>query len=229
MLSGRNVPYALNRVDQKTFDDHVSHDLEPQLLKQATPILRRMPNVRVVTNHVWDGGEIDILAYSTVTNTGLHFQAKAALPPQGARMVQRVEGRSREGLSQLKAFRVLPAEKKDAVLSAALGMPVHDVGLADVLLCRSGIGTHQAWSELGHVLPLNLTLLQAIVDQLEREKRSPADFSTVGHQLLDEVCRATIRGWSRGSLTMGDTTLTLPLLDLDNQALQSYRLRWHPH
>lgn len=228
MLSGRNVPYALNRIDKRKFDDHVSHDLEPQLLRAAAPIFARVADVQVVTNHGWKRGEIDVLVYSASTNAALHVQAKAALPAQGARMVQRGEGRSREGLQQLKDFRDLPQAARDGILSTALGTPVRDVAVTDVLLCRSGLGTNKVWAELGDVVPLNLTLLHAVVDQLVKEKCSVADFGTVGRQLLEDVCGAVIRGWNPASVSMGDVTLTVPLLDLDNQALHSYRLRWHP-
>jgi hypothetical protein len=120
MLSARNVPYGLNRTDRRKFDNLVSGDLEPQLLMSAEPIFRKIAKVEVVKNHAWGNGEIDLLAYQSSSNIALHVQAKAALPPQGARMVDRVEGRSREGLKQLAAFRALPQGRIDEVISAAL-------------------------------------------------------------------------------------------------------------
>jgi hypothetical protein len=145
-------------------------------------------------------------------------------------MVDRVEGRSREGLKQLAAFRTLPSdsERQDDVLSAALGRAVRGATITDVLLCRSGIGTHKVWADLANVIPLNLTLLQAVVDDFAKRNQSLADFGLVARRLFDEVCGAVIRRWTPTAVSVGNVTMTVPLLELDNAKLQDYRLRWNP-
>lgn len=228
MLSGRNVPYVINRTDRRMFDTLVSQDLEPQLLNAAEAIIRRIQGIKIARNFRWFDGEIDMLAYHTTDNVALHFQAKAALPPQGARMVDRVEGRSREGLEQLATFRALPQKQIDEIISSSLKHPVKDVKIVDVLLCRSSVGSYRIWEHLKNVSAVNLPVLNATVDRLRSLDRRLSEFGNTSNELLDELSAAAIKGWRRESIDLNGTKLTFPILDLDNEAVDRFRMRWHP-
>ena len=101
-LTARNILFAVRHQDQKLFNEMVSKHLEPSLVQQAADFLRATPGLEITLGHVWQKGDIDILVYSPSENAALHIQAKAAIPPQGARMVQTIEGRVLEGLDQRK-------------------------------------------------------------------------------------------------------------------------------
>ncbi len=116
MLSSRNIPYAMNKLDKSLFDNLLSHEMEPALVEAASLILSQIPGTIIRKNFQWQHGEIDLLAYSPAENVALHFQAKAAIPAQGARMVQQMEARIIEGIDQLARFQMLKSETQDEIL-----------------------------------------------------------------------------------------------------------------
>jgi hypothetical protein len=220
MLSSRNIPFALNRLDQGTFDDRVSTHLEPALVTEALGELAGL-NVQAVEGANWDQGEFDVLLFEEQTNTAVHLQAKAAIPAQGARMVRAVETRSREGLEQLRVFRELPQGEKDRVLAKALGREVKDVAVVDVLLTRSGIGSWKVWKELAGAIPANPALIRAA------RRRAPPTLRDLVLSLpdvLDEITSAASDGWVQTPTTLWDVPFEIPLLDLKNKYLEQLRL-----
>jgi hypothetical protein len=102
------------------------------------------------------------------------------------------------------------------------------VRVADVLLCRSSVGTYKIWAELNDVAAVNLPLLFAVVERMNSEARSLAQFNDTVNELVKELCTASIRGWQPTPLVLADTTITVPILDLDHAALDKYRMRWYP-
>ena len=122
-MTARNILFAVRHQDEKLFNDMVSKHLEPSLVQQAADLLRAVPGLDIVLGHDWRKGDLDMLVYSAAENAALHVQAKAAIPPQGARMIQTIEGRVGEGLDQLKRLRDLPQGERDAILSQGSAAP----------------------------------------------------------------------------------------------------------
>jgi hypothetical protein len=113
-LPARNILYALNRLDRDRFNNLVSNHMEPELLQSAASIFQKFDNAAVALNVSWlhgrKEGELDMLVYAAAENVALHVQAKAAIPPQGARMIRALEGRISEAVEQLSEFRKLPQD-----------------------------------------------------------------------------------------------------------------------
>jgi len=145
VLTGRNIFYVLNKCNPTQFNNIVSQHLEPTLLKQALEIFKILPGLEKFSNEKWSKGEFDLLIYQSSSNTMLHIQAKAAIPPQGARMTKAVETRSQEGIKQLNRFQDLPENERDSVISKILEKRVEKVRCVSVLLCRAGLGTYSVW------------------------------------------------------------------------------------
>ncbi|MFO0845495.1 MAG: hypothetical protein U0797_24440 [Gemmataceae bacterium] len=226
-LPARNILFAVHHQDAKRFDDLVSKHLEPALVQQAVDLLRPVPGLITVVGHEWAKGELDLLVYSPQENVVLHMQAKAAIPPQGARMVQAIEGRAREGLDQLKRFRDLPGETRDEVLSRALGRTVSGVKVIDVLLSRSCFGTTKTWSKLGSVVPLNLTLLSGVTKPV-RTAGHPlplGDFPARVWEEINRVMREARPQWVTKEAILGPVVFRLPMLDYDNEAVRLANIR----
>lgn len=221
-LSWRNLIYGVKEAEKGRFNDFISHHLEPALVGAAVTVLNRIPTLQVVANAKWEKGEFDILAFSEVENTALHIQAKAAIPPQGARLVQSLEGRIREGLEQLARFRKLPPAQQDRVLSDKLGREVHNVHVVDVFLSSSSFGTARVWSKLGDVVPLNLALLELILRRLQDqgEVLKLHQLPMLVQEELERLIQEVQPRWSTGSITLLGTTITFPLLEHDDQALR---------
>ena len=220
MMPERNILYVLNKRDRTRFDRSVSSHLEPELLRQACEILGRIPGLLIERNVLWTEGEIDILAFQPVSNTILHLQAKAAVPPQGARMTRQVETSTLTAIQQLSALEQRPAEYRDQLCARTFRREIEDPKWVSVVLSRSSFGTWRAWSGLGSYTPLNIPLLRATVEAILTEpNQSIAGLSDVARELLDKIVVGTVRGWIRKPLVLLGTSIDTPLLDIDQEAV----------
>ncbi|WP_148712927.1 hypothetical protein [Corallococcus sp. AB030] len=225
VLSSRNVLYALNRAHTQVFDERVSEHLEPALIDVAKRSLSRLSDVVLAQEIDWGGGDIDLLVYSERENRALHIQAKASIAPQGARMVAATESRVKEALRQLSALRKLSPARIDAIVEKAIGRPVRNVDLVDVVLCRASFGTAKTWERLGDVAVVNPPLLAAVVERLiATSNPNPiAAFSASVKGVSDDIQRRATNGWDEATIDLGRTTLTMPLLRLDSSVIWEER------
>jgi hypothetical protein len=226
----RNIAYALNARDPDEFGALVADELEPELIVQFEGLLAPS-GFEVKPNVHWTSegaeGEIDVLLYSAADNTALHVQAKAAIPPQGARMVSRITDRTREGLKQIEAFRALSPGEVDRIVAQSLGRPVNDVAIRHALLSRSGFGTAEVWTEAaGDVVFLNLPVVA-----LARERLADATVTELIAQSGDvaaEIERQCRPVWTHDQLMVEGVAVGIPILEYDEAAharLQAQTLR----
>lgn len=223
MMPERNLLYRMLRTDQKTFDNVVSHGLEPSLLKDAAVCISEMPDVDVRTEVNWRNGEIDLLAYHSPSNSALQIQAKAAVPPQGARMLAQIESRTLEAAKQLKRFFDLEAEERDQICSAAIGKKVAGVNWSSAVMTRTCLGTEKAWTGIDGYVPLNPVLLKAAVTRLIERKAPLSELGAVVADELNGLRERAVRGWHEKSFRLFDQTVSLPQLDLDYEAIARFR------
>ncbi len=220
MLATRNIFYVLNRCNTTQFNNIVSQHLEPTLLKQALEIWERLPGLRIVSNKNWSKGEFDLLIYQSSANTVVHIQAKAAIPPQGARMTKAVENRSKEGIEQLNRFQDLPQDERDSVISEIFEIRVENVQCVSVLLCRAGLGTHSVWKLKKDITVLNLQLLNGVVHRiLSSENLNLADVKTVTDRLLIDIYNRSVVEWEQGSISLNGSLIRMPLLKLNHDEM----------
>lgn len=226
-LTPRNVPYALNKMDKPRFDQLVSQDLEPSLLKEFESTIARFKGLVMIRGATWKGGEMDLLVYSPLRNNALHVQAKAAIPPHGARSVRAIEARTAEGLKQLAGFRQLPSSARDEILSRALATSLINVDVHDVLLTSSSIGTEVVWSQLGQVIPVSPPLLRLALKRIVGDEFNLAELSQLVWDELGDIKARAKPTWIAGDVRVGDVTIEVPLLNLDNEELAKARARSH--
>lgn len=226
MMPERNLLYALLRTDRSRFDDVVSHHLEPALLTDAVQSLSAIPDLEFRQNVKWQRGEIDLLVYHEPSNSALQLQAKAAVPPQGARMVAQVESRTLEGAKQIRQFLNLTEIEKDEIASNAFGRKLNRVGWSSGILVRTCLGTEKAWSGIAAYIPLNPVLLRAACNSLLGE--SGFSFAKLDRAVaaeLESLRASAVEGWTNKSFTLFGTTIEMPLLDLNFAAITSFRNR----
>jgi hypothetical protein len=228
MLTTRNILYVINKRNPSHFNNVISHHLEPILLRQALELLRKLPGLRVISNQNWVNGEFDLLVYQPTSNTVLHVQAKAPIPPQGARMTRAVENRSKEGIEQLNRFQNLPQDKRDSVLSEVLKMPVKEARCVSVLLCRTGLGTYSVWESVSDITVLNLQLLNGVVQTLVSSGLPLSEFKTVTDKLLTDVHSKSVVGWEKGSIALNGILIQIPLLRLNQDEMYKIRKQLSP-
>lgn len=222
----RNLLYIMVRTNKKTFDNVVSSHLEPALIEDAVDLLSGLSGVEVRKNVKWAKGEIDLLAYHEASNSALQLQAKAGVPPQGARMVAQVESRTLEAAKQIERFLDLSGDTKDEICSSAIGRELSGVSWSSGILVRTCFGTEKAWTCIKEFVPLNPVLLRAALKRMS--EGGEFTFMNLGEVAGLELARfrsIAILGWENKSFTLFGEKVELPLLNLDNQAIWDFRLR----
>ena len=229
MLASRNIIYVLKQTKQTQFDNIVSQYLEPTLLKQALKIWKqlevKLPDMTILSNVNWSKGEFDLLIYQSSSNTVLHIQAKAPIPPQGARMTKAVENRSIEGIEQLNRFQHLPPDERDTVISEIFKTPVKNVQCVSVLLCRAGLGTHLAWKLKKDITVVNLQLLNGVIQILSSKNLNLSDFKGVADSLLIDIYNKSVLGWKQGFIPLNGIIISMPLLKLNHDEINKIRIQ----
>ena len=220
----RNLLYAMVRTDKTTFDNVVSSHLEPALIKEAAELLSVLPGVDVRKNVNWDNGEIDILAYHEASNSAFQLQAKAGVPPQGARMVAQVESRTLEAAKQIERFLGLSGNEKDEICSSAIGRKLSGVSWSSGILVRTCLGTEKAWTGVKGFVPLNPVLLRAAVKRMcEGGEFTFMNFREVADVELARFRSIAILGWQNKSFNLFGEKVELPLLNLNHPAISGLR------
>ncbi len=223
MMPERNLLYAMVRTDKQAFDNVVSSCLEPALLEEATKILSELPGVEIRRNVNWENGEIDLLAYHEASNAAFQLQAKAGVPPEGARMVAQVESRTLEAAKQIERFLGLGGDKKDKICSSAIGRKLSGISWSSGVLVRTCLGTERAWNGIKGFVPLNPALLQATVKRIaEGCEFTFVNFGDVASMELARFRSVAIRGWENKSFTLFGEKIELPLLNLNNPAIRGF-------
>lgn len=222
MLSSRNILYSISRTDQRKFDELISKHMEPHLVAEVEKQLQQIPGLQIESNIIWEDGEFDLLVYDASENAVLTIQAKASVPPDGARMTARTEDRMLEGLEQLERFVSIKQKRQDEVLSSALGRKVSNVKVVKVVLGWSGFGTKRVWDRMTGVAPLNIATLKHLV--------RTSQFSVSGlvestYAVIDEIVQKSAAKWEANTQNLGVGSLTIPLLKFDTRALLPYMNR----
>lgn len=225
-LQVRNAIYAFSKKEQRTFDRDVSRDLEPVLLRQVGELLRRDGWI-AVEDVPFPGGQLDLLVGSPDHDGVLLVQAKGNLPPQGARLTERLAGRVREGVRQIERFAALAPADQDAVIAKALGRRATRFDVRHALLVRSCFGAPEVMGDDFPHVRITLPLL-ALALELHRREGMP----TIMPALIEAVARsyaetlqATEPRWEEGDVTLNGTRMTIPLLKWRDGSLEALRRR----
>ena len=220
MTVERNLLYVANCQHRTRFDELISHNLEVSLLTTSQKILSALPGVSVKANVRWGGGEVDLLAFDSVSRTALQIQAKAAIPPQGGRMTRQVESNTLRAVQQLKKFEELREEEKLEILNRAFGVDVKDIRWASAVLSRSSFGTSKAWTAISHRAALNLFMLRKAVKILASESASDLTrVPEIAFRSFGEIIQTSCGNWEDGKFELFGTVIHFPNLSLDNQAM----------
>lgn len=226
MMPERNLLYTMVRTDKKSFDNVVSSHLEPALIEEAAEFLSELPGVEVRKNVNWEKSEIDLLAFHEASNSAFQLQAKASLPPEGARMVAHVESRTLEAAKQIECFLGLSGDKKDEICSSAIGRKLSGVSWSSGILVRTCLGTEKAWTGIKGFVPLNPVLLRAAVKRMS--EGGEFTFMNLGEAADEELAHLrsiAVLGWENKSFTLFGEKIELPLLNLDSPAISGFRQR----
>lgn len=212
-MSFRNALVALHHRDTKSFDEIYSKHLEPRLIELASEVFAKHSKFILKPNFEWSGGELDLIAYDETSNSALVIEVKGALMPEGARMVQRVEGRLLEGIAQIEKFEKLDGPEKDALLSLAVGKDLNNVCVRYGLLTWGGFGTNAIWSKLNNIAPLNLPVLTQVIQK--RPAVPLKDFPSSAHAVIDQFVKSLAPQWKMEKVPCGPLDFVYPKMSFD--------------
>jgi len=224
MTPERNILFVLNQIDRKQFDELVSAELEPSLLAHARPIFEALPGVVSKPNVIWDGREVDLIAYCQKTNSAVQVQAKAAIPANGARMTRQVEANTLKAVEQLQKIDDLSPAAKDEMIRKEFKVQAENVRWSSAVLSRSSFGTVKAWQAMEGRAALNLQLLQGIANAAAGEEAF--DLATLPEQAMksmSDIAEKGVVSWREETLDVFGTKIKIPLLELDNEEITRYR------
>lgn len=221
MLPTRNILYFLNRRDRSTFNDVVSRDLEPVLIQNVCRLLEDIPDLQLHMNASSPSGEIDLLVVDRSSGSCLIVQAKAPIPPQGARMVTSVGDRIREGIEQINRFRAIPDAEQQSWVRKYIPNPSGKVKFGYAILSRANMGNAWIWMELEKekIAPITLAsvvyLRQVLINRSVTLSAMADTMWTYWNTLLDNV-KPTIH---EEEFPIGSTRIIFPKINFDRNAL----------
>lgn len=224
MLPMRNLAYALNQTDRERFDNLLSDHLEPTLIADASAVLATIPGVEIGQHINWERGEIDMVAVDVEDGFVLTVEAKAPIPPQGARMTAATQSRVSEGLAQIARFRELDVDEQRGIISRGIGRDLAGAQIEFGLLARCCLGTAVVWEALGDVVPFNLELLRIAVANLADRGARLAELPGELVRSLDLMTGEVATGWRTATLDLEIVSLQILLLDLDEVAMNRHRI-----
>ncbi len=229
VMSTRNLLYVENKLDPDSFSRRIANEMEPALIAAAVKILQQISQLIVVPNVCWERGEIDILIFNPDENAALQVQAKAAIPPEGARMTRAMETRIAEAIPQLERLHQENANTIDELISRAIKRKVRAVTVYDAVLTSSCFGTSTVWQRMKEMAALNLPLLATVVGEIRsnNEQKPIARLAATAIEILDRWCSDLSPGWALEKVTVDDVTLEVPGLELDPKHLRSIRNVFH--
>jgi hypothetical protein len=225
VMSTRNLLYVKNKLDPDSFSCSIANEMEPALIAAAMKIFRQISQLIVVPNVRWERGEIDILIFNPDENAALHVQAKAAIPPEGARMTRAMETRIDEAFAQLERLHQENRTIVDELISRAVKRKVSAVTVYDAILTSSCFGTSTVWQRMNETAALNLPLLATAIGEIRNnnEQKPIAQLAATAIKILDRWCSDLSRGWTLEKVTIDDVTLEVPGLELDPKLLRVIR------
>jgi len=169
-MSPRNLLYLLNKNHLDIFNNEVSEHLEPQLISHCISLLSKIDSLKIESNVIWSRkGEFDIIAYDTIHNIVLHFQAKGTIPVEGARMTRNLESRMQEGIDQISKFNRESQNKKESIISDIFKHKVSNPNYINILLGWGGFGSYKIWKIMNEekIVALNLAVLNYFIKNIE--------------------------------------------------------------
>lgn len=215
----RNAIVSMDKREDQRFDEFVSGGLEPVLLAEVRAELERLDGVLIVTNSVFPGGELDLVAVDTNTDFVVVVEAKAPVPPQGSRATTRLAGRMREGVRQIQRFRNLPKEIQCEHLRRATGLPLQEPVIDFWLLGRSCFGAREVWSPASAVRPVTLPLLRLALRRKRCDAEALAGLGASITLLVDEMLNDVNWRWEHARVEMFGQILLTPQLLYDRTAV----------
>lgn len=186
LISIQNDPEKRQKYD---FDKHISKLFEPTLIARARGHFHDAGFISKTECRFADRS-IDLVVYCKKSNIVLTIQAKATLPPENSRMVDRLETRVNEGLDQIEVFDQLPQAQQFKLFQ--MWFPeAAPIGVQHIraVLVNSSFGSFSTWEriELLDVLPLNTYMLSTLLQKCSMlSELKPAVWA-----LIDEVQRSS--------------------------------------
>lgn len=223
-LSPRNLLYLLNKNETANFNN-ISKYLEPQLIKYCINLLNKIPNLQIESNKNWGTrGEFDIIAYDNSNNNILHFQAKASIPVEGARMTQNLESRIKEGICQIERFNQQDSTTKDCIVSKIFNKQIINPQYIDIIVGWGGFGTYNIWESFNDkkITALNIAVLNQYIIKYNNAYNISNFYNDINN-LINEIVDSSSPKKIINKLKIGRYKIYYDSFDYQKAKLLKYR------
>jgi hypothetical protein len=222
LMTANNLLYSLNRTKKKIFDDNVSNELEPVLIKQIQRIFAGIPKSKSIPNIKYGNGagEIDLMVLSEEEGICISIQAKATLAPDSSRTVARVEDRVHEGIGQTKRFDMLSAKEKLAIVNDAFNTKLAEVTIIPLVVVRSSAGSTKSWNYNDEYKIVNYPVLAKIIaDKILTNNLSLKFFSNEIFSFQNEIISSSKHSYKTETLEINKTSIQFPIIEFSIEEL----------
>lgn len=227
-LQVRNAVFAFAKKDKTTFNNEVSKELEPVLLHQARELLHRGGDWIAIEDIKFHGGQVDLLVTAPGEDAVLLIQAKGTLPPQGARLTDRLSTRVREGIRQIEKFEALTEERQRSAIEAALERKIGTLDVHHAVMVRSCFGEAEVFAPEFPYIRITAPLL-ALALEHHRDSGLPTSIAALTQAIAETEARIYEEAgpyWEEGEITLAGTTIRMPLLKWQPGSLDTLRRQW---
>lgn len=222
-ISPRNLLYLLNKKEASIFNEKISQHLEPGLIEHCINLLKKIPHLEIKSNINWGGkGEFDIIAYDSIQNNILHFQAKASIPVEGARMTQNLESRIKEGIDQILRFD--KETNKDEVVSRIFNKTITNPSYINIILGWGGFGTYKIWKILNKekIVALNIATLNQYIKKFENNYNLLTFYDDT-NKLIQEIIDSSKPKRNINNIKIDKYKISYETFNSENAKLLKYR------
>ena len=188
-------------------------------------LLNNIPNLQIETNKKWGtNGEFDIIAYDNSNNNILHFQAKASIPVEGARMTQNLESRIEEGIRQIERFNQQDSITKDSIVSKIFNKEIKNPKYIDIIVGWGGFGTYNIWESFNDkkITALNIAVLNQYIIKYNNAYNISNFYNDINN-LINEIVDSSSPKKIINKLKIGRYKIYYDSFDYQKAKLLKYR------
>ena len=218
LLSFNNILYSINKNDKKIFDNKISHQLEPVLIRQLKYLFAQFSGLDLKENVHFKGSEMDLFVLNKSEQVCIAIQVKTTIAPDSSRSVARVESRISEALDQINKFENLNQNEALKLINDTFDSNLDEVKIINLIVVRSSAGSNKGWKINEQYRILNYSMLAMLL--CDKLKSNNNDFFNFENEILDtqkELIKDSNWGVDWETLQIGEFEIEFPNIHFESK------------
>lgn len=226
LLSFNNILYSINKNNKELFNNEISENLEPVLIKQLKYLFFQFDKLELKENVNYPGSEIDLLALSKEERICLSIQVKTTIAPDSSRTVARVEGRMNEAYKQIEKFEKLTSKEQLKLINDTFQSELDEIKIINLIIVRSSAGSDKGWEINKIYRILNYSMLARIL--CNKLETGDIKFSNFNEEILEkqkELIDDSNWGVDYETLKIGEFEIEFPNIHSDDKKILTEHIK----